>query len=488
MEIKINSKINKSTLIVPVFEQEDLKTKLLDVCKLIGFDQWSYFDDFKGKAKENCLFITSSGEKGYFLGLGKNREQAVIKNTFRSFFYTKKEKLNGTVRVLLSHENLEEFASSISNGIALANYNLGAQKKKEPSKSWFLENAILDFQTDLNNDTLIIEFEKGIALAKTQMKIMEWVDAPSNYKTPRMISDWIKESGKEYGFEVKIFDNNICVDLGLKALVAVGKGSVENPPIFVLMEYSHPEASKTIGLIGKGVTFDTGGVSLKPGDNMNYMKCDMGGAAAVVGAIEMAAKLKLMINIVAAVPLTENCIDSLAIKPGDVIGSYSGKTIEVINTDAEGRLILADALSYVKKNYNPDILIDLATLTGNCIQSLGYAAAALLSNNDDLANAILASGQKTGEKTWRMPLWDDYKDMMKSDVADIKNLSSAPVAGAITAAKFLEEFIDGHTSWAHLDIAGVAFGDSEYSSMKSATGYGVQLLVDFIENNIASNK
>jgi leucyl aminopeptidase len=215
---------------------------------------------------------------------------------------------------------------------------------------------------------------------------------------------------------------------------------------------------------------------------MNYMKSDMGGAAAVCGTIELAAKLKLKVNIVAAVPLTENCIDGKAIKPGDVIGSYLGKTIEVINTDAEGRLILADALAYVKKNYQPDILVDLATLTGNCIQSLGYAAAALLSNNDELAESLSKSGFETGEKVWRMPLWDDYKDMMKSDVADIKNLSSAPLAGAITAAKFLEEFIDGHTTWAHLDIAGVAFGDSEYGSMKSSTGYGVKLLTNWLES------
>jgi leucyl aminopeptidase len=214
------------------------------------------------------------------------------------------------------------------------------------------------------------------------------------------------------------------------------------------------------------------------------MKSDMGGAAAVIGTLEMAAKLGLKVNIVGAVALTENCIDSLAIKPGDVIGSYLGKTIEVINTDAEGRLVLADALAYVKKNHQPDAMIDLATLTGNCIQALGYAAAALLSNNDDLAQSLKNSGQTTGEKVWRMPLWDDYKDMMKSDVADIKNLSSAPIAGAITAAKFLEEFIDGHTNWAHLDIAGVAFGDSEYGSMKSATGYGVKLLVDWLEGNL----
>ncbi|MDT4850713.1 Cytosol aminopeptidase [compost metagenome] len=229
------------------------------------------------------------------------------------------------------------------------------------------------------------------------------------------------------------------------------------------------------------MTFDTGGVSLKPGDNMSYMKSDMGGAAAVAGTLEMAAKLKLPVNLIGAIPITENCIDSYAIKPGDVIGSYSGKTIEVINTDAEGRLILADALSYVTDRYQTDVLIDLATLTGNAIMSLGYKAAALISPNDALADALFSSGLHTGEKVWRMPHWDDYKDALKSDIADLKNLAGSPIGGAINAAKFLEEFTREHPAWAHLDIAGTAFADSDFGSMKSATGYGVRLLVDYLE-------
>jgi leucyl aminopeptidase len=364
----------------------------------------------------------------------------------------------------------------------LAQYNLGMLKTNQKVENdWFSEDAELNF---VSEKTIEKDLAKGKMLAETQMRIMKLVDSPANHKTPQMLSEEIEKMGKSSGFSVKVYDEKQCEELGLKALLAVSKGSVENPARFVIMDYTHPEANKKVGLIGKGVTFDTGGVSLKPGDNMNYMKSDMGGAAAVIGTLDMAAKLGLKVNIVGAVALTENCIDSLAIKPGDVIGSYLGKTIEVINTDAEGRLVLADALAYVKKNHQPDAMIDLATLTGNCIQALGYAAAALLSNNDDLAQSLINSGQNTGEKVWRMPLWDDYKDMMKSDVADIKNLSSAPIAGAITAAKFLEEFIDGHINWAHLDIAGVAFGDSEYGSMKSSTGYGVKLLVDWLEEGL----
>jgi len=263
--------------------------------------------------------------------------------------------------------------------------------------------------------------------------------------------------------------------------LAVGRGSTENPARFIVMEFNNSsEKNKKIGLVGKGVTFDTGGISIKGSTSMSYMKSDMGGAGAVLGAMELAAKLKLPVHLIGVIPSTENCVDGNALKPSEVISSYSGKTIEVIDTDAEGRLILADGLSYIKKNFEPDVIIDLATLTGNCIAALGYAAAGLLSNNDELANQLLEIGQETGEKLWRLPLWDDYKDMMNSDVADIKNLSSAPVAGAITAAKFLEFFIDGHTNWAHLDIAGLAFGDSEFAKMKSATAYGVNLLTAFL--------
>jgi leucyl aminopeptidase len=482
MKITINNSDSYATLVIPFFESENLEQQLNDISKQINFEQKTLLSDFSAKAKEQVLGLTQSGEKVYFLGLGNGKNPAEVSRIFRSFFNTNKEKFKLNVSVILHNESVQKIASDISNGIFLAEYQIAKLKTGQKEISTIYNSDFtLNFQSE-NSESISNAVAKGKAMAETQMKMMAWVDAPANYKTPQMISSWIQESGSTNGFKVEVYTEKTCEEIGLKALLAVGRGSIDNPAEFVVMKYSHPEATKTVGLIGKGVTFDTGGVSLKPGDNMNYMKSDMGGAAAVCGTIELAAKLKLKVNIVAAVPLTENCIDGKAIKPGDVIGSYLGKTIEVINTDAEGRLILADALAYVKKNYQPDILVDLATLTGNCIQSLGYAAAALLSNNDELAESLSKSGFETGEKVWRMPLWDDYKDMMKSDVADIKNLSSAPLAGAITAAKFLEEFIDGHTTWAHLDIAGVAFGDSEYGSMKSSTGYGVKLLTNWLES------
>ena len=202
------------------------------------------------------------------------------------------------------------------------------------------------------------------------------------------------------------------------------------------------------------------------------------GLPAVLGAVELIAKLQLPINVVGIIPVAENSVDSHSIRPGDVIQSHAGKSIEVIDTDAEGRLILADGLSLIQQEYNPEYLVDLATLTGSCVATLGYAAAGLFSNDDELADSISQSGERSSELVWRLPIWESYQDALYSDVADVKNLSGKPVAGAITAAKFLEYFIKKGQKWAHLDIAGVAFGDSDYAKMKSATGYGVRLLVD----------
>jgi leucyl aminopeptidase len=252
------------------------------------------------------------------------------------------------------------------------------------------------------------------------------------------------------------------------------------------MEYKgqakNSEKLPKVGLVGKGVTFDTGGISIKPSSNMHLMKSDMGGAAAVLGTMELAAKLKLPIHLIGIIPSTENMVDGAGTKPGDVINTYLGKSIEVIDTDAEGRLILADGLAYMKKNFEPDHMIDLATLTGSVIMTLGYNAAGLFSNDDKLAEALLKAGDSTGERLWRLPLWEVYFEDIKSDVADIANLGNKPMSGAITAAKFLEFFTDKHLSWAHLDIAGVAMANNELGQSRLATAYGIRLLINFLEN------
>lgn len=486
--MKINITANNTaakTIIFPLIDNDKLAENLSKIAKHVGLNAETLQQDFKAGTKETlALYGAIEGlEKVYLLGLGKAPKAIDFVKTFRSFFYNSKKKLPKNVGLKLKLAGLEAHTEQIVNGICLAEYEVGAYKTDaKKTAEFFSEEAVLEIQVA---DNYVEIAEKatvvGQTIAETQARIMALVDAPANYKYPQKIAEFAIESGQKYGFDVKVYDEKQCLELGLHALLAVGRGSTENPARFIVMEYNNSsEKGKKVGLVGKGVTFDTGGISIKGSASMSYMKSDMGGAGAVLGTMELAAKLKLPVHLISVIPSTENCVDGNALKPSEVISSYSGKTIEVIDTDAEGRLILADGLSYIKKNFEPDIIIDLATLTGNCIAALGYAAAGLLSNNDKLANELLEIGQETGEKLWRLPLWDDYKDMMNSDVADIKNLSSAPVAGAITAAKFLEFFIDGHTNWAHLDIAGLAFGDSEFARMKSATAYGVNLLTAFL--------
>ena len=486
MNIKIISQnTGAKTIIFPLINNENLAENLSEIAKQVGLATETLQQDFKAGAKE-CLVLYGKEEgieKIYLLGLGKTPKAIDYVKIFRSFFYNTKQKLPKNVGLKL--DSLDEYTEQIVNGICLAEYEVGGYKTETKKISdFFSTDAVLEIQVTENcieNAEKVVKI--GQATAETQIRIMALVDAPANYKYPQKLAEFAIKSGQKYGFDVKVFDEKQCLELSLHALLAVGRGSTENPARFIVLEYKgSAEPTKKIGLVGKGVTFDTGGISIKGSASMSYMKSDMGGAGAVLGTLELAAKLKLPVHLIGVIPATENCVDGYALKPSEVISSYSGKTIEVIDTDAEGRLVLADGLAYIKKNFEPDIIIDLATLTGNCIAALGYAAAGLLSNNDDLADKLLSISQLTGEKLWRLPLWDDYKDMMNSDIADIKNLSSMPLAGAITAAKFLEVFIDGHTNWAHLDIAGMAFGDSEFTKMKSATAFGVRLLTNYLRS------
>jgi leucyl aminopeptidase len=455
-----------------------LSVELAKIATSFPLDLDTLEREFKGQTDEVLpLFI--QGKKVYLVGLGDNPTSLRVLQVARHFFFKFHQKLNQSLQICYLGEQIEALAT----GIYLGQYRIGLYKTDTLAAAGFYANPALEFITEKEGDVAEKQMKRGFETAETQLDMLRLVDAPANHKTPDKLADWALASAEKYKYKATVLDAAACETLGLHALLAVGKGSVAHPPLFIVLEYGEKQANKpTIGLVGKGVTFDTGGVSLKPGDNMNYMKSDMGGAAAVLGTVELMAKRNVPIHLVAAIPVTENCIDSLAIKPGDVISSFSGKTIEVINTDAEGRLILADGLTYLNRTFQPDILIDLATLTGNCIMALGYAAAAMLTSNDELAASLTEFGMQTGEKVWRLPLWDEYAPMMDSDVADIKNLSSAPIAGAITAAKFLEIFTEKHPAWVHLDIAGVAFGDSPYGKMKSATAYGIRLLSAYIEN------
>lgn len=472
-----------STLIVPFLKTDKLAEELLTRSKALGYEMEELDQAFKAEKGETL--IVASPSKGFkrmvLVGLGDEPNPSQVVGVFRKLFYQNKKKWTGKIAV--DTKTIAKFVEPMANGIVLGQYEIGTLKTdQKESKDLYASKTPVEFLITATQKAKVEEaISKGVHMGETHKNILKLVDAPANYKTPEMVAKYIKKSGKKNGFTVKVWDEKACKKEGFEALLAVSKGSVESPCRMVMMEYN-PEggSEKTIGLVGKGVTFDTGGVSLKPGEGMQYMKSDMGGSAAVIGVMEMVAKLQLKTRVVGMVALTENCIDSLAIKPGDVISSYSGKTIEIINTDAEGRLILADAVNYMATKINPAVMIDLATLTGACIRALGYHAGGLMTQNDKLAENLYNVGIETGEKLWRLPLWDEYKSMMDSDIADIKNLSTAPLAGATTAGKFIEFFTEKHPNWAHLDIAGVAFGNTEYGKDKAATAFGVRLLTEFV--------
>ncbi len=309
--------------------------------------------------------------------------------------------------------------------------------------------------------------------------IRDLVSHPGNEMTPGDLAQAaVNFACPAKNLQTRVLEVKEMQELGMNALLGVAKGSDE-PPRFIIMEYHGAGVEEpAIVLVGKGLTFDSGGISLKPADKMEEMKSDMSGAAAVIGAIKVAADLALPLNIISLAPAVENLPSGKAYKPGDVLKSMSGLTIEVVNTDAEGRIILADALFYAKR-YRPQAVIDLATLTGACVVALGEHAAGMMGNNDDLKARIKAAAEVTAEKVWELPLWDEYQEMIKSDVADYKN-SAGRGGGTITAGAFLSKFA-GSYPWVHLDIAGTAWlsKDKPYIP-KGASGFGVRLLVQML--------
>jgi len=439
---------------------------------------------FNGKYKDTYqVYLSASQLQIMLLGLGEPDQLAGAYLSFISFCRSHCKNLERELTVDLRHLNPSLVYQCVL-GFGLADYTVGVYKTKNDQN--FPLQTVRLLVADINDELERQLFEAQQA-ADVVKEICALVDAPANIKTPQYLAQWALDSARQYDYSVTVLDHRALAAQNLQALLAVGRGS-ENRPVLISATYSHPDLDAgqvDLGLVGKGVTFDTGGISLKNPANMHYMKCDMAGAAAVLGAMELIARLKLPLNVVAVIPVAENSVDAHSIRPGDVIQSHSGKSIEVIDTDAEGRLILADALSYIQRHHHPETLIDLATLTGNCVTALGYEAAGLFTQDEELARAISEAGETSGERVWRLPLWERYRETMDSDIADIKNLSSKPVAGAITAAKFLEYFIEDSQRWAHLDIAGTAFGDTEYAKMKSATGYGVRLLVHFAISLIA---
>ena len=343
-----------------------------------------------------------------------------------------------------------------------------------------------------NLTILISKSEKISNAIKTADVISEGViytksiaNLPPNECTPTTLANFAKIIAKKNNMKCNVLTKIDLKKRGFGGIIAVGQGSKNEPKLIILEHNRGPKNEKPIVLVGKAVTFDTGGISLKPGEKMDEMKFDKCGGCTIIGIMKVVSELKLPINLVGIIPSVENMPSGEAYRPGDIIKLYNGKTAEISNTDAEGRIILADALSYGEKQYSPKAIIDFATLTGACIIALGTNIAGMISNNEKLTNDIIESSKRTTEEIWNLPLNDDYMDMIKSDVADMKNVGIGRAAGTITAAAFLRNAIE-KTPWIHIDIAGVAWTqiatkEKPYNP-KGATGFGVRLILDYLQN------
>ncbi len=372
-----------------------------------------------------------------------------------------------------------EMVSILAKYTLLSDYDFVSYKEPKKDKADICEVNIL---VSNNEDVTILQkaLDEGVMEGKSICITRTLVNEPSNVMTPTLLSEKAEKYGEEYGFEVKVMDESEIKSLGMQAYISVGQGSSEPMKLITMKYCGNPDSSEIYGLIGKGLTYDSGGYSIKPTESMHTMKSDMGGAAAVIGTMIMIASQKLKINVTAVVASCENMISGHAYRPGDIIGSMAGKYIEITNTDAEGRLTLADALTYAVKEEKATKLIDIATLTGAALVALGEKVIATLSSDDDMFRIFEEASKLSSEKIWRLPLEKEYKKMLDSEVADLKN-SPGRNAGTITAALFLEEFTSG-LSWVHLDIAGPSWTDKSSSLCPyGATGSGVSLLYHFFK-------
>jgi leucyl aminopeptidase len=483
VKIKIGKKkisdVKDNVLAVGVFEGKKVPKELSQFTKGITKKQ------FVGKLGQTYT-ATTLGKAGFdrllLIGLGKAKE----------FNLDFARRMSGTaVRYAESNKSaslcisvLEEktclpvdIIQALTEGAILAGYKF-TQFKTKKEDIFNVGDVFLVLGSACPGADEAVK--RGTILANAQNFVRDINELPANFATPTHIAKEATKLAKNNKLKIKVIEKSGMKKLGMGGILGVNRGSDE-PPKLVILEYNTGKKLPQYSIVGKGITFDSGGISLKPSRGMEEMKYDKTGAMVVLGIMKAVSELKLPIRLTGFMPLTENMPSGGAQKPGDIIKAYNGKTIEVINTDAEGRLILADALAYAAKQ-KPEAIIDLATLTGAVIVCLGRAGAGLMSNDDKLAKTLEDAGLKTYERIWRLPLWSDYSELMKSDFADLKNVSGVGEAGTITAAAFLKEFV-GETKWAHIDIAGVDLVNRPHPYFsKGATGTGVRLVTEALKN------
>jgi leucyl aminopeptidase len=447
-------------------------------------------EEFIKKAKKLYKFTGKAGQI-HSLAMDENLLIVVGIGSGKEFDNLSAQKAGGKIAAYLNANKIKdavislqesgEMAAHLAFGITLQNYRFNKYfNDKKEGKEISLNNVHIVVKE-------VVKAKKDFAalelVANNVFLTRDLVSEPSNELNPESYAKICQEL-KVAGLEVEVLGEKEMKKLGMGSLLAVGQGSEKESKLVIFKYFgAKDKKSAPLAFVGKGVTFDTGGISIKPSANMEDMKTDMGGSAVVVGLMKLLATRKAKVNAVGVIGLVENMPSGAAYRPSDVLVSMSGQTIEVINTDAEGRLVLADALHYANTTFKPELIVDLATLTGAIIIALADVHAGLFSNDDKLAKQIEEAGKKTGETVWRLPVSEEYDAMINSDIADMRNTGNGRGAGSTTAAQFLKRFV-GKTKWAHLDIAGVAWkGKGDATAVKGATGYGVRLLNQFVADN-----
>jgi leucyl aminopeptidase len=485
-------------LVIPHFEDV---TELTGTVKLLDDTSGGLIrevidhGDFEGKYLQVSIIYTRGmipAKRIVFVGMGKKAEftlekmRGVFSKSAQQVRQLKLKEFSTALDFIGTEEPLTDRAHAVAEGVFLGLYEFTPFKTVDTDKSRVI-----------NEFTIIEENEDACKIIKSAAKTAEiisravyftrdMVSAPSNAMTPSGMVLEARKVASRKNVILKVLDEKNMKKIGMNSLLGVARGSDE-PAKFIILEYSGGKKSDPVlALVGKGLTFDSGGICIKPSENMDEMKTDMAGGAAVMGTIMAVSDLQMKVNVVGLIPATENLPGGKAYKPGDILKSLSGQTIEVLNTDAEGRLILADALTYAGR-FKPAAIIDLATLTGACVIALGDHVIGMMGTDEELIKKISEAAFATGERVWELPLWEDYHELIKSDIADFKNTGGRP-GGAITAAAFLSKFV-GNYPWVHLDIAGPAWlkKDKPYIP-KGASGVGVRLLVNFLKDWQKKNK
>lgn len=437
--------------------------------------------DFDGKANKNLILYSDGPARRILLvGLGKRE----------AFNLDKLRQAGGTAATSARAIKAKKFSAEVPGKKVLKASGIVATQA-------FTEGLVLgsyhflDYKTDTKDEILLQSVvlvhggvksgvEKGKIIAEAVCFARDLGSHPSNVITPTRIASEAQKIAEEFGMKCTVWDRAEFTRKGMKAFAAVARGTDE-PPKFILLEYYGSRSNqKPVAFIGKGITFDTGGISLKPSKAMDEMKFDMCGAAAVLGVMKVVGKLGLKKNVIMAIASTENMPGGHATKPGDIVKAYNGKTVEILNTDAEGRLVLADALAYVAKTFNPRYIVDFATLTGAVIVALGHKASGIMGNDGRLISKLREAGETTGERVWELPLWDEYCEDVESKIADVKNIGAPMQSGSIAGGAFLKEFV-GDIPWAHVDIAGTAWWDKSRPYVPAGpSGVGVRLSLELL--------